>query len=264
MVEPRVVIPRTTVRFRPCTQKGVDMESGIYALYWWEQDLVYIGQAQKFSARFNEHKRKLKAGTHPNYRVQDTYNLYGEPDYIKLEICAIENLNDLEIIWTAEFNSIKTPWGLNLVEAGKIGYGANSAASKYSKSQVLKAFSLLYRTTKSIAEISSRVKVPKHLVSDIAQGRAHRWVYELYPLKVVKLSQNNNIREGSLPTLKVRTGRVAKLLSPEKVLYEVSSIKYFCENILESNNTLKARIKGISRLLNKDSKSYKGWTLHTN
>lgn len=50
------------------------MNSGIYALYWWEQDLVYIGLSQNLSSRKLEHLNKLKNNRHTNYKVQNTYN----------------------------------------------------------------------------------------------------------------------------------------------------------------------------------------------
>lgn len=55
------------------------MTIGIYALYWEEQDLVYVGQSQDIARRFTEHKRKLKNTSHTNYKVQAAYNLYGIP-----------------------------------------------------------------------------------------------------------------------------------------------------------------------------------------
>lgn len=82
------------------------MTVGIYALYWEEQDLVYIGQSSRLEARHKEHLVDLSQKIHSNYKVQESYNSYGEPKHIIIEYCKIEELDALEIYWTNEFNSL--------------------------------------------------------------------------------------------------------------------------------------------------------------
>ena len=50
------------------------MTTGIYALYWEEQDLIYIGKAQKIEKRFKDHLSKLISGKekyHKGWRLAD-------------------------------------------------------------------------------------------------------------------------------------------------------------------------------------------------
>ena len=49
--------------------------SGIYALYWWEQDLIYIGLSQDLFSRKSQHYRSLKSSTHYNPKLQNAYKL---------------------------------------------------------------------------------------------------------------------------------------------------------------------------------------------
>lgn len=236
--------------------KRLPMESGIYALYWWEQDLIYIGQAQVVSARFKEHKRKLKAGTHPNYRVQDTYNLYGEPDYITLELCPIEELNTLEIAWTVEFDSVKTPWGLNLVEAGMVGWGTNSNNSKYTKQQILRVFSYLYRTNYSHAVISKKTKVSKGLIASITVRKCHLWLRDSYPEQYAKMLNRENLWACLL-----NLGKSKNVTSPEGQIYTVDSVSKFCDSIPSLHIKGDNAKRGIARIIDCTRNSYLGWKL---
>lgn len=99
------------------------MAIGIYALYWEEQDLIYIGQSQNIERRFSEHIYKLTNTKHTNYKVQNAYNLYGLPVLNILEQCEISELNTLEISYTKEFNGLDKHRGLCLIEAGNVGWG---------------------------------------------------------------------------------------------------------------------------------------------
>lgn len=114
------------------------MNSGIYALYWWEQDLVYVGLSQNLSNRKKEHFTLLKNNKHTNYKVQNAYNNFGIPDFIILEYVEdILKLPELEVYWCNELNALGKN-GLCLVEPGVVGFGTNSNASKYSKIQILR------------------------------------------------------------------------------------------------------------------------------
>ena len=158
---------------------------GIYALWFEKSSMVYIGQSQNIESRYTEHLYKLKNNRHTNYRVKDEYVKYGAPELVILEKCSIGYLNDLEVIWTAEFNSIKE--GLNIIEAGEVGYGANSNSSKYSKIQLLRVFSLLYKTDLMQTEIAKKTGVNRSSVSDIKNGNSHLWLKDVYPAKYIKM-----------------------------------------------------------------------------
>ena len=236
------------------------MTIGIYALYWEEQDLIYIGLSQNIEGRFIDHKRYAKANRHTNYKVQDTFNKYGTPELKILEKCSIAELNDKEVYWTKEFNSINN--GLNIIEAGQVGFGPNSNNSKYSKRQILKVFSMLYRTDKSYKYISQKTNTSATLVSDIAQSRTHLWLKECYPIEFKQIQSNAVFRQKKAKFISRHTEEVV-LISPETLEYTIFNIKEFCIEILlkDSNTTLKHVIKGVSRLINGNCKVYKGWKL---
>lgn len=232
------------------------MTIGIYALYWAEQDLIYIGQSQNIEARFKEHVYKLNSSTHTNYKVQNAYNQYGLPELNTIDECLLENLNSLEIYYTKEFESINK--GLNIVEAGSVGYGVNSNASKYNKIKILRVFSLLYSTTLSYLKISEKAKVHISLVSDISSGKSHLWLCQKYPEKYEKISDNNAIR------YKIRNlvTSYPAIKSPDGVTYNITtSLTDFCKLHSTLKHSPVSSGKGIGRVLRGDRLNYLGWTL---
>lgn len=223
------------------------MTIGIYALYWEEPDLVYIGQSQNIEERFKTHIRKCLIEKHSNYKVQQTFNKLGLPQLVILDICTTSQCNDREIYWTKEFNSIET--GLNIVEAGLVGYGANSNHSKYSKFQILKVFSCLL-SNKYISQqaIADKCRVHPSLVSSIYNGTIHTWLRDDYPKHYEKLKTIKFIRS------KRRSRDIIKVLSPEKHLFELTNISLFAK---EHNLDQSA----LNRLINGKALSHKGWVL---
>lgn len=225
------------------------MTIGIYALYWEEQDLIYIGQSQNIESRFKEHLYKLEKQNHTNYKVQDTYNKYGNPKLVLIEKCDILELNNLEIYWTNEFDSINN--GLNIVEAGKVGWGVNSNASKYTKWQILKVFSLLYKGKLSLINISTRCKVSYSLVQDIRRSVTHLWLRDTYPNKYELMLTFDRINTGHY-ALANQNIRLVK--DPTGIIHEVLNIESFArKNGLNSGH--------FNRLINGKRKTHKGWVL---
>jgi len=219
---------------------------GIYALWFEETSMIYIGQSQNIKTRYREHLNKLKNSRHTNYKVQNCYNKFGEPELIILEECLLAQSNDLEIFWTAEFDSIDK--GLNIIEAGQVGYGTNSNNSKYSRIQVLKVFSLLYRTTLTYLEIANKLNIHPKLVGDIKCGRTHVWLKEYYPKQYSKLERRfRNQPKGDVVTFIDSIGQ----------RYFVEDIANFCRS-LEVDNPEQFR-KGLSKVRSGTLKSYKGW-----
>jgi predicted DNA-binding protein YlxM (UPF0122 family)/predicted GIY-YIG superfamily endonuclease len=222
---------------------------GIYALWFEEPSLVYIGQSQDIDARYKEHIRKLKNNKATNYKVQEAYNKYGIPELVIVEECFITELNSKEIEWTAEFNSIKE--GLNIIEAGQVGFGPNSNASKYTKRQILKVFSLLYRTNLSHIEIAKNSNVNKNLVHDIYKGKTHIWLKETYSNKYEKMKD----REG----FTTKGGPNITFITPEGKELELSNIGKYCKDLgFEHNSPLR---RGLSKLRSGKLKSYLGWKI---
>ena len=233
------------------------MTIGIYSLYWEEQDLIYIGQSQNIEGRFKEHTNDLSKNKHSNYKVQDAYHKYGLPELIILEKCELSQLNDLEIVWQKEFNSLDS---LDLIEAGQVGYGTNSNASKYSKLQILLIFRSLYLTAIPYQEIADKYTAKKSLVADIGRGKTHLWLKEKYPKQYMKIGTNRLIRKAlNKPTI----GRILgskQIQSPDGIIFTIDNLTEFCNNHPEFiESSIHNFYVGIGRVLDKSRKTYKGW-----
>lgn len=229
------------------------MTIGIYALYWREQELIYIGQSVNIEKRFKEHLSSLKYGKHINYKVQNAYNLYGEPEQIILEKTREEDLNKLEIIWMAEFNIDSSL--LNITQGGSSGgSGIYNSNSKYTKRQLLKTFSLLYKTILPYKNIEKRTGVSIDMCKKIVFSKNHSWIKDTYPHKFKQLENNIPVRINP----NCRGGHQHsdfKLRSPEGILHSgIYNIhKFATDHKLCKTN--------LNRLVNGKQKSHLGWTL---
>lgn len=196
------------------------MTSGVYSLYWEKEALVYVGLSQNINNRFLTHLRDLRSNSHTNYKVQDAYNNLGPPTLVILEVCKVSELNSKEIVWTNEFSSITE--GLNIVSAGQVGFGTDSSNSKYSKSKILKVFSMLYRTSTPSKDIASRLGVNHSLVSSIYTGDTHLWLRDTYTEKYAKMLIMNKVRWQNrlLPDNRFRVNSKQLILKIFSLLYK--------------------------------------------
>lgn len=238
------------------------MTIGIYALYWEDQDLIYIGLSEDVEGRYRDHLRLCRGNKHTNYKVQDAFYKYGSPNLVIIEKCLISELNDKEIYWTREFNSIND--GLNIVEAGLVGWGTLSNSSKYSKRQILKVFSLLYKSTLSHKCISIKSKVSASLPQDIVLGKSHLWLREAYPKQYSLMKENRaeRIPSNNGALFQNRGIKLPTIVSPEGIIYnEISNLTEFCKTIPLFSINIKNSMKGLSKVILGERNQYKGWTL---
>lgn len=227
---------------------------GIYALYWPISSMVYIGQSQTINKRYREHLSCLSRGAHANPKVQYQYSLHGKPELIVLEICCIDQLYNNEILWTNEFNALVD--GLNIVEPGPSGWGVNSNQSKYSKSQILKVFSLLTTTSLANIDIANRIGVSLRLVECIRGGYSHTWLKESYPERYSKLENKPKVKN----TVARRLGTPPILINTSTgQIVEVSSVVEFAQNICKNRSS--AFAAGIRRVIRKEQKEFQNWKL---
>lgn len=229
----------------------MNKNSGVYALYWWDQDLVYIGLSQNLTARKAEHYNLMRKNNHTNYKIQNAYHNYGKPEFIVLEYCRISELPKKEIEWCNEFNALG-PRGLCLVEPGIVGFGTNSNASKYTKWQVLKIFSYLYKGELTIKNIATKLNINRSLITDIVNGSTHIWLKELYPEKYEKMRSidRRKLFNSQKPLL-------ALIKSPSDAIIEVYSVVDFYKKELPNISTYSHIYSVISGKI----KSYNGYTL---
>lgn len=83
----------------------------------------YVGQTTNFNRRKTEHFFKLKQGIHPNPKLQNSFNKYGEENFIinKIQFDDItkQELDEQEIYYIKKYNSFNN--GFNLTEGGTGG-----------------------------------------------------------------------------------------------------------------------------------------------
>ena len=162
------------------------MLCGIYALYWEQSSMVYVGKSINIDRRYKTHLRQLQDKEHANYKIQEQYNAFGKPNLVLLELGEPSSLNSLEHSWINEFDSVVS--GLNIVTADSAAYsGPVTSTAKYSRKQVLRTFSLLYRTDMILTDIARRARVNVALATNIAYNGQHRWLEEEYPDKYAKM-----------------------------------------------------------------------------
>ena len=212
------------------------MTIGIYAIFWMEQDLFYIGQSSNIETRLKTHLRNLSDNKHSNYRVQEAYNSFGEPESHILEICSIEDLNLYEEIWQEEFQSLLS---LDLVKAGKNhAQGLTNPRSKYTRIQLLKTFRLCRVPSLTSKEVSIFTKVSLSMVDDIRSGRAHKWLQEEYPFSwsIIESTRKDRITNGYKHSAK-KLGRTYTFVDSLGVEYIVDNFTKFAkEHKLDSSD----------------------------
>lgn len=234
---------------------GIMNICGVYALFWPVSGMVYIGQSQTINKRFREHLACLSNNKHANYKVQAEFNLNGSPELIILDTCKIDDLYSKEVMWTNEFNSLAE--GLNIVAPGPSGWGVNSNQSKYSKTQVLKVFSLLTTTDLANIDISNRLGVSLRLVEAIRNGYSHTWLKENYPERYAKLSNKPKIKS----TVGRKLGKAIIFIhSKTHEVVEVSSVVDFTKYIYGYLDN--AFASGIRRVIRGEQLTYRDWQIH--
>lgn len=232
------------------------MLSGIYALWWDLPNLIYIGQSQDIARRFKDHGRELANLVHCNYKLQNTYNEYGKPEYIILELCSLDKLYELEKYYTYEFDSLNS--GLNIVEPGLVGKGINSSNSRYTKIKILRVFVSIYKYKRTREHISTKYNVPTDLIKRIAGGRSHLWLKEEYPKEYSLMKEvSTKIRGKGGSTNKV----VLLIDDPQGNTHVIfGSLTDFCRTIPEFNENLKTSASTLSQMKAGVRKEYKKWT----
>jgi group I intron endonuclease len=74
------------------------MKSGIYKILNLTNNKIYVGSAVNLERRRKAHLNKLKHNSHPNYHLQNSYNLYGSGvfDFTVIEFVNIKQLIERE------------------------------------------------------------------------------------------------------------------------------------------------------------------------
>ena len=233
------------------------MTIGIYALYWEEQDLVYVGQSVNIEKRYKEHINSLRKEKHFNYKVQDTYQLYGIPSLVILTICTIDLLDTNELFWVNEFDT------LNIAPAGSIVSSAYSRHSVYTKIQILLVFRALSNSLRKQIDISTSTGVGISTITAIATGTKRVWLKEKYPVHYQKMldkaADRKKLSSSGLRSCKYSGKEEVKLLNPLGELVIVSHLMDFI-NKSDFFCNKKSAYSGLHAVLSGVRLQFMGWT----
>ena len=130
----------------------------------------YIGQTINLKRRKNTHFNNLKNNTHPNYKLQQDWNTWGEEnfsfEYEEYEISKKEELNEKEIFAIKLYNTFQQ--GYNLTEGGDGGTTRRTLTYEQ--------FCLIYYGCKwkgMTMKIAEKMGIDSSIVSSILREKAH-------------------------------------------------------------------------------------------
>lgn len=85
------------------------MNSGIYIIKNLLNEKIYVGSSVNIKKRFQEHKFDLRRNKHANFHLQKSWNLYGEENFlfIELEYCDKTLLLEREQLWIDYYKTHK-------------------------------------------------------------------------------------------------------------------------------------------------------------
>lgn len=239
------------------------MTCGIYTIRFKGTDQVYVGQSGTIELRWKTHIRELINNTSNSPKLQAAYNMYYSPIFEVWEICASAELDKLEIKVIKDLNSFND--GLNSTPGGKgMGQGVNTPRSKYSREQILEAFTMLTDDDiYSIAEISNKTGIVYSTVGSINTGTSHSiWLKEEFPELYAKLAPISILRKlkgiettGFKNSAGYRGIVYPTIISPDRLT------EYTITNVLKFSKEHGMNNGSLGRLLNGRRKSYRGFTI---
>lgn len=135
------------------------METGIYLIQC--GDRKYVGQARDIAKRWREHIRLLENNKHNNHYLQNIWNKYKDKfEFLVLETCNIDELNDKEVYWINELNTL-SPSGMNLIHGGDVRTPSEETRRKIGETGKLKTVPI--ETRKRISDNSPKTWLGKTL-----------------------------------------------------------------------------------------------------
>ena len=98
---------------------------GIYMIINLINGMKYVGSSNDINRRFNCHSSCLKRNKHYNKRLQRTWNKYGDTnfEFRLLEECIEEVLEQREIVWIKQYNTMDNRFGYNVMHPDRRNIG---------------------------------------------------------------------------------------------------------------------------------------------
>lgn len=227
--------------------------SGIYSIYFDDIDnKYYIGCSTRIYLREKEHINLLKANKHPNYLLQEAFNISKfSPTFTILEL--VEDIGFLfskEIEWILRFDSYNN--GFNLTKGGAlVGVGAGCPAAKYSKEVYVSVLNTLAYTSLSSSEIAKKLNVSISVVKGMRCLGAHVYLKPEYPKEYALLekkyedfcSDRQEIRE------------------PVNIKNRITGQIYQVTNRRQAALELNLDTSRFNKLMNRRITDYRGWDI---
>jgi len=186
----------------------------IYKIVNINDNKVYIGQARNSSVKnkWNAYTSQLKRGVHPNCHLQNAWDQYGT-DAFYFEIIdtaeQVEQLDLLEIMWIAKYDSTSRDKGYNI----KAGGNRNKVLPQETKDRISNATRGLKRSDehrKKMSEVISGERHPMH-GKPVPEERKDRIAHSLQ-----EYYRNNEMSEDARKNIsKALTGKKRKPFTAE-------------------------------------------------
>lgn len=156
---------------------------GIYGIKNKINGKIYIGQSINIIQRWRRHRtdsrrRNFIGENYPIYRAINKYGL-NNFDFIVIEECDKNELNEKEIYWIKKYNSTNDEKGYNVSPGGDYVRGPY----KLTEEDIKEIIDLLENTYMSIIDIGKNFNVTNQMVSAINTGKNWRQSDKNYPLR---------------------------------------------------------------------------------
>ena len=179
-----------------------------------------------------------------NYKIQEAFDQFGEPEFSILEECKIENLDCIESAYIKEFDSVRKGCNILSVPFGT-GKDTEHVAAKYTKEKILHVVDLLVQGL-PLEQIKGITGVSTPVISSILNQHRHTWVPEelkssLETSRCIRLISSTR---ASNPDYWIR--------SPEDIIYKV-------DNVAEFARVHKLLDTKLNEVLRYKRKTHCGW-----
>lgn len=191
------------------------MNKYIYKITNTINNKCYIGQTVNYEKRFRTHKSQLRNNNHENPHLQNSWNIYGEENFIFEVIDYGENYNELEKKYIRYFKSNNREFGFNITSGGDLPpahKGEKHNMAKLTLTDVHEIKHLLKNKTPK-KDIIDRFHLNASTINRINNGDLWREEGETYPiadyknlskqtiLEIVDKLQNTNLKQREIAEL---------------------------------------------------------------
>ena len=184
-------------------------------------------------------------------KLQSAYDNFGMPLLEVLIECSESELDSNENDAINIFNAVDNGFNFNkAAEASPRGSGADSPCAALDKQKYVDILLLLRdRPELKRAEVAKLIGTSYGIVADIATGRTHKWLREVYPeaySAVISLSFTRTVRDTS--------NQSNVIMSPIGILHTIHKSSLFAKEH-------KLDVGALNKVLCGERKTHGGWRL---